>query len=560
MLARIMVSMVAVFLLCSVQLTLADQPRIGFLVVAPDRGYLGNQEVTRLVDDFRKSYPAALAFVGRDAAGGLDEYGVYLTRAIDALRKFHVAEIVAIPLFLSDADPLLRRVVPDLGRYTGDLPVQWASTMAHDHLIRQIVLDRVETLSQHPESERLILVGVGATDEQSESNLKGDIDRLLRYIERYKPFRETEAVVYYDRAAEHAEQKNQAAKARLLNQAPKDGRTLLVPAFIGSKYDHTMSLTAWFTRQFKQTQIVYQPDELLPHPNVLLWLRKTANRYTPVTASDIGVIVMPHGASQPYNDAVENVIRPLTASYPVEMAYGMGDPLIIQSAVSRLEERGIRRIIFVRMYALDHQVKPVTDYVIGLIDQPPAMRHDGDHGTHAPAPIQIRTSALFSSVGGYEHDPAMASIHHKRILELSRQPANESVFLVAHGESTDEGNTKWLDLMDQHIARLRQDPHCAQLKSIKALTVREDWPEKRDKAVAEARTAIEEAGKQGRVIVIANRLYGAGPYRRMFEGLAYEMNDKGLLDPLLTEWLEREVARISADILKSASGRSPNTK
>src|SRR5262249_37760954 len=237
----------------------------------------------------------------------------------------------------------------------------------------------------------------------------------------------------------------------LLAQTAKQGRTLLVPAFIGPKFDHSMSLTSWLDSQFKGTHIVYKPDEVLPHPNVLLWLKKTANSATPAAAADFGVVIMPHGSTQPWNDAVEATIAPLMSKYPIEMAYGMGDPHIIQSAVARLERRGIRRIVFVRMYALEHQMKPVTDYILGLSDRAPTTGHGGGHDHQADAPPQIRTSVLFSTFGGYEQNPDIAQVLHKRIAELSREPVTETVLLLAHGEATDEGNDKWLAVMNQNI-------------------------------------------------------------------------------------------------------------
>lgn len=529
--------------------------KIGFLVVAPDRGYLGNKEVTSLVDEFKQSYPAALGLVGRAYTGVENEYAAYLTRAVQELKQLGVTEIVAIPLFLSEADPLLTRVMPLLPAYTGGLPVRWARAMSHDYLIAQIVLDRVAALSERPETERLILVGTGATDEASEKALKTDLEKLLAYVMRYQAFHEAEAVVYYDRDVEGARQKNEAINSRLLAQAAKHGRTLLIPTFIGPKFDSSMSLTAWLGAQFGNTRIAYKPDELLPHPNALLWLKKTANRETPLDASQIGVVIMPHGSTQPWNDAVEATIQPLMSKYPIEMAYGMGDPFIIQEAVSRLEQRGIRHIVFVRMYALDHQMKPLTDYILGLSDRPPAGSHGGQPGSGG-APHQVRTSVTFSTFGGYEHNPEIAVVLHKRIVELSKDPAHETVLLLAHGEGTDEGNDRWLSVMNQNIERLRQDPHCAKLKTIKALTVREDWPKEREVAVAAVRATIEEAGKQGRVLVIANRLYGSGPYKTMLKGLTYEMNDKGLVDPILTNWLEDNISRMTAELIKARGERS----
>lgn len=534
----------------------AAPSKIGFLVVAPDRGFLGNQEVRSLVDEFKKSYTATLGLVGRDYTGVESEYAAYLTRAAQELKQAGITEIVAIPLFVSEADPLLKRVIPLLPAYTGGLPVRWAPAMAHDYLIGQIVLDRVEALSEHPESEHLIVVATGALDGSGEKAIKNDTEKLVGYVTRYKHFREAEAVVYYDREAENAEQKNQEIKAYLMSQMAKQGRTLLVPAFIGPKFDHAMSLTSWLDGQFKQTHVAYKPEELLPHPNALLWLKKTANREASLTASQIGVVIMPHGSTQPWNDAVEMTIQPLMAKYPIEMAYGMGDPRIIQDAVSRLEQRGIRRIVFVRMYALDHQMKSLTDYILGLSEQAPSDGHGGGHNHSATAPLQIRTAALFSTFGGYEQNPEIAQVLHKRIAELSKDPANETVVLLAHGEATDEGNDKWLAVISKNIDRLRQEPHCAKLKMIKAMTVREDWPKEREIAVAGVRATIEEASKHGRVLVIANRLYGSGPYKKMLQGLTYEINEKGLVDPILTRWLEDGMARMTAELITSKNERS----
>ncbi len=466
------------------------------------------------------------------------------------MKQKGVTKIVAVPLFVSEADPLLKRVVPLVAAYSGGLPVRWAPAMAHDYLIGQIVLDRVAALSEAPESERLILVGAGATDEASEKALRADLEKFLAYVKRYKSFREADVVVYYDREAANAEQKNRNIKAHLLNRTAKQERTLLVPAFIGPKFDYSMSLTAWMDVQFKHTPVAYRRDELLPHPNALLWLKKTANRETPLSSSEIGVVIMPHGSTQPWNDAVETTIQPLISKYPIEMAYGMGDPYIIQDAVSRLEQRGIRRIVFVRMYALDHHMKPITDYILGLSDQSPTDGHGSGHGSASALP-QVRTAALFSTFGGYEENPEMAVVLHKRIAELSKDPANETVILLAHGDGTDEGNDRWISVMNRNIERLRHDPHCAKLKVIKALTVREDWPKEREQAVAAVRATIEEASQQGRVLVIANRLYGSGPYKTMLKGLTFELSEKGLVDPVLTRWLEDGLARMTAELIPS---------
>ena len=52
---------------CSADWGFADTHRTGCLVVAPDRGYLGNEEVQSIFQEFETSYaPASLALIGRD--------------------------------------------------------------------------------------------------------------------------------------------------------------------------------------------------------------------------------------------------------------------------------------------------------------------------------------------------------------------------------------------------------------------------------------------------------------------------------------------------------------
>ena len=98
--------------------------------------------------------------------------------------------------------------------------------------------------------------------------------------------------------------------------------------------------------------------------------------------------------------------------------------------------------------------------------------------------------------------------------------------------------------MNANIERVKQDPRCATFKAIKAATVREDWPDLREKAVAEVRRMIQEDAKSGRVLVIADRLYGSGPYKKLLNGLEFALNDKGLVHQALINWLQDSIGRL----------------
>lgn len=520
----------------------------GFLVVAPDRGFLGNQETHAVVDAFKGSYPAALAFGGREYGDRPGNYVSYLTSAVEQLRAGGAKEIVVIPLFLSSADPVFKKVRAQLPKAASGVSVQWAPSMQGSHLVSQILLDRVASLSRDPERERVVLLGTGAVDADDEETLRKELQSLADYVGRYQRFKEVRIGVYYDRDAESKirETKNEAVDRLVIEAAAKQGATVVVPWMIGPKFDSAMSQTQWMKSKLDDLDVVVDEQEVLTHPNALLWLKRTANQYLAASPSDIGVVIMPHGSTQPYNDVVESVIAPLKARYRIEMAYGMADPVTIQRAVSRLESQGVRRIAFIRMYALADHMKAVSDYILGLSDAPPGAEHN--HGGHgATAPAQVRSAALFSTYGGYEEDHrAIAEILSERINAVSKDPAKETVILVAHGAESDERNAAWLGIMNAHVDQLKKLTKTP-FRAIKVATVREDWPEKRKKAVADLKEMIKQGNQNGRVLLISNRLFGSGPYQRLLDGSDYVFSDQGFAPhPNLTRWLENGIARTIA--------------
>lgn len=520
----------------------------GFLVVAPDRGFVGNQETQAVFDAFRASYQAALAFGGREYGDRPGNYSSYLTNAVDQLRAAGAKEIVAIPLFLSSSDPIFKKVQAELPKVASNVPVQWAPTMQGSHLVAQILLDRVTALSRDAERERVILLGTGAGDATGEEVLRKELQRLADYVRRYLKFKEVQVGVYYDRDAEPKlrEAHNEKVDRLVTEAAAKKGATLVVPWMIGPKFDSAMSQTQWMKGKFEDLDIVFDEQEVLTHPNALLWLKQTANQHVAASPGEIGVVIMPHGWTQPYNDTVESVVAPLTSRYRIAMAYGMADPFTIQQAVSRLEAKGVRRIAFIRMYALADHMKAASDYILGLSDTPPGAGHDyGGHG--AAAPMQVRSAALFSTYGGYEEDHrAIAEILHERINAVSKDPARETVILVAHGSESDEGNAAWLRAMNAHVDQLKKLTK-PPFRAIKVATVREDWPEKREKAVADLKEMIKQGNQDGRVLLISNRLFGSGPYKRLLDGSDYVLSDQGFAPhPNLTRWLENGIERTIA--------------
>ena len=529
-------------------------PQIGFLILAPDRGFVGNNETLSVFQKFKKEYLAKIIFVGRKYDGLNSNYSEYIQKAFSTFDDLSVSKVVILPLFLSKYNHILQEVRKNLPAYNFKGKIHWNETMSDSYLTAQILFDRINKISSDPNQEKLVILGRGALDEKSEKLMKKELEVLSDYIKQRKVFKSIQIGIYYSYNAKDKLRvlKDDKVNEMVIHTAAKKGNTLVIPFFIGPKYSNMMSLTHFFDRRFEDIDIIHNPDEILLHPNILLWMKKTANKYTPLYSHEpIGVVIMPHGATQPYNDAIEKTIEPLKANYIVEMAYGMGDALTIQKAVSKLENEGIKKIVFVRMYPRSDQLKEKTDYILGLSEKIPEQ-WDG------LIPPQIRNSSIINTFGGYEEDNLIAGIFLERIKEISKKPSEETIILLAHGSSDDQAEILRKKKMKDHIDWIQKQFNPT-FKNIKGMSLREDWPGKREKALNKIVNFIEEGNKRGKVIVISNRLYGSGPYKHFLKGLNFEMNSKGLAPhPNLTRWLEKGIQSVIKNNF-SQQIKNPNT-
>ena len=534
----IALTIVAIFLFSTfLPVFAAQNKKIGFMVIAEDRGFVGNNETVNLFNQFEREYLSSLVFVGRKYDGIKSEYSEYIQKGISELDNKGVSEIVILPLFLSESNYILKMLRKNIPSYHFKGDIRWNRAMSGSYLIAQILLDSVNKLSKNPTEENILLVGRGAIDEKSEKLIKEELEQLVNYIKKRKTYKSVQVGVYYSYNADEKirKTKDNEVDEMVIHAAAKTGRTLLVPFVIGPKYSHMMSFTHFVERRFEDIDLIYHSDEILLHPNVLIWMKKAANAHIPISINNpIGVVVMPHGATKPYNDAIEKTIEPLKKKYQVEMAYGMGDSISLQNAISNLEGKGIKRIVFVRMYPSSDQFKEKTDYILGLDSRVPEQ-WDG------LIPSQVRTSAIINTFGGYEEDSLIAGIFLDRIKEVSKNPTEETIILLAHGGKNEQAEKLRNEKMDSHISWIQKQSN-PPFKKIIGMTLREDWPDKRAKAVKEIKKVVKEGNSSGKVIIISNRLYGSGPYNHFLKGLEFEMNSKGLAPhPNLTKWLEKGI-------------------
>ncbi len=304
---------------------------------------------------------------------------------------------------------------------------------------------------------------------------------------------------------------------------------------------------------------------LLLIPFVLLWVSSSG------FAQDTGVLILAHGGSEEWNDAVIEAAEPLKEKYKVEVAFGMANYVSMYHGIKALEKQKVSTIAVVPLFISSHSlIIRQTEYLLGkrdtLDERPmPLMHHadeykkmmgiednsghsshsSGGHHFYTPENLQPLPVKADVAIGpALDDHPVVADILSRRIQELSSNPANETVLLVAHGPNEESDNRGWVRTMEslskkiQTLQEEKGDPY----KQIFSLTVRDDAPEPIfEQAKAHLRTLVRQAGQNGEVIVVPLFLSSGGREHAVaerLEGLDFAWNGRTLLpDSTITEFL-----------------------
>ena len=264
------------------------------------------------------------------------------------------------------------------------------------------------------------------------------------------------------------------------------------------------------------------------------------------SSSDFGVLLMAHGGSPEWNDGVLAAVEPLRGQYTIEVAFGMADAVTIQEAVQRLEARGIRRIGVVRLFVSGESWYDRTEQILGLRHGAPVRpvatsQHEAGHGDHSTEFWRVQTEATFVlTTQGLAEAEAMGTVLADRARTLSLDPQREDVLILAHGPGDDSENRRWIAYIDARADMVRGS---LPFRRVQVLTLREDWPEKREEAEQRIRAFVERARDDGgTAIVIPFRVQGFGRYAQVLDGLDYVSDGQGLIPHSnVTQWIAGQI-------------------
>ena len=510
---------------------------IGFLVAAPDRGFMGNEEIRDLFDVFAKSHNAVLLHVTDGRTRGSAQ------AALAMLAQRGARKVAVLPLFYS-ADEARYATLRDALDGKQVLPLDWASPFGASYYAVEALADRLRALPPGP-GRRLVVAGAGASDEASLARISAQLRRIAEHAAAGLDFHDIETAVWPEPRIANEDSLRNLAHAKLKEAAG----AVVVQLHLARKLDSMMAFSNTVKRALPATSRFVGEERLTPL--ALTWMRREANRRLPLTTARVGVVVAAHGSDWHWNEAMRSALRPLEARYQVEYAFSMADAPVLERAVRRLDDRGVRATVIVRVFGMKDSFKDEIERLIGHDIEPGAAHagHQGhadsghgDHGHSDGAAPRIRSAAVLTTSGGLDDHRLFAAALLARAKELSRTPSRETVILTAHGTKEDARNARWIELLESVAGKMRANGGAA-FRDIRVATWREDWPDKREPWVTLVRGWVEEAGRDGDVIVIPARTNGTGPEAELLDGLDYRLGTGFAPHPLFARWVDEQVVR-----------------
>ena len=522
----------------------------GFLVIAADRGFVGNEEIREAFLPFSVNHPAALVFVTDERTQQT------LQSALASLHSRNVSRIVVLPLFISAAEPHYQLIYQLITQKNKIAPTIFAQPYGESYFAVEALAAWLRTM-EHTARQNLLVVGYGAQNDKDRRAMYNDWMRIIKQASAGINFRSINALILPERSEnESPEGYMNSTKRKLSNvltslPAIKNSKNQVILFALGPKHDSMMSLDARLKQLLPQNAVLnnfgIEPQQLT------MWMKREANRHLPLAAEDTGVILFAHGSDFHWNENLRTAVHPLMDRYKIEFAFSMADPLTIEHALHKLEQRGAKAAIIVSAFATKNSFRKEIAHLVGMDIEDPETKQaiansktQNGHGKHGhgesskPVP-RILTSLPAIWTGGYEDSPLFAKALFDRVLALSKDPSKETVILTAHGAQDDQHNDKWLQNLENITHQIRSNGG-ENFKAFKVATWREDWPKKRAPWVKKTRAMVTEANKQGgTAIVIPARTTSTGPEKKFLEGLKFELGEGFAPHPLFTQWVDEQI-------------------
>ena len=509
----------------------------GFLVVAPDRGYKGNQTVRTAFQALDKNHNAQLVFATDE------RMKPYLIKAVQQLKKNGAKQLVILPVFLSASHPRLTRFRTMLQQEVNDTndTIIFARPFGGSYLAVEQLVERIRESDIKDHS--IILAGHGVSSKESSRAMHLDLQRIADQAMQDMGDNKIEAVLWPEGEDRKLLKKQEEAAWNWVKKLDDGQKTWqIIPFHMGDVLDGMMNFDGHLQRG-KPKSIKMHDYSNNEAEFYALWMQREANRYASEKEVSIGIVFNAHGSDFHWNQTMRDATADLAKKIPLEYAFSMADPDDLRSAVKRLENRGVGVIVIVRVFGMRTSFRHSVERLIGLdIDAPELCQLDEGGSHYGTPPMRLRTTALVVTEGGLADSPLFAKALLDRANKLSSNK-KDTVIVVAHGKGRDEANKQWLKVLaslTEQMKKMGGD----QFKAIQYQTWQEDWQDKRGTRIDSVKQMVEAAQKDGgTAIIIPARTTGKGPTKRFLGDLNYKAGSGFAPHPLFPQWVEKQMQR-----------------
>ncbi len=253
---------------------------------------------------------------------------------------------------------------------------------------------------------------------------------------------------------------------------------------------------------------------------------------------DIGVLVLSHGVSEAGDRIMTDSMRAIAGEYPTAIGYGMAmmTSSHLQAAIDDLEAAGAKTIVLLQTTSTTHNsMTRQWEYILGTRDESSYL---------SVKPIETDAKLVFAP--HMDDHPLIAEILTDHALEISTNPSNEALFLVAHGPEDDFDNVLDLPVVESLAERVKA---ATGISEVRAINLQDDAiPPVREGNVRKLKRWMQQAQRKGKKLIVVAPTSSADGLQHHIKqdlmGLDYTFNEKGLSQhPKFTQWVVETVRR-----------------
>ena len=245
-----------------------------------------------------------------------------------------------------------------------------------------------------------------------------------------------------------------------------------------------------------------------------------------------GLLILAHGFGEEGDADLYNSMEDFSKTYQTTVAYGMSmmSSRHIECSLLEMDQAGDGKTYIVPVSASPfNTLVRQWRYIFNLED---------DYSYANVERVNSQRAVFLEPIGDH---PLVREIVLDFANEISSDPSNEVILIVAHGPVSGEDNALQLEMMENISSYLSAN---GRFLEVMPLTLQDDAPpEVRAANVQRMREFVSSRSYNGRdVLIVSNLMSGKGIQRRVerdLEGLTYSFNSNGVAThALFREWIK----------------------